>query len=80
MKRVLAHESIVPVPTTSYVISGLRPETSYQIAVAGVNRVDIGNRAMLTIQTASPELPSAPTQLNLGISNSKEYRSYMGCS
>ena len=67
----LSTESIVPVSTTSYVISGLRPETIYQIAVAGVNRAGIGNRTTLTIQTASPELPSAPTQLNLGAVTTK---------
>ena len=56
----------VSVPTTSYVIPGLRPETTYQIAVAGVNRVGIGNRSTLTIQTAQAELPSAPQELRLG--------------
>ena len=58
----------VSVPTTSYVIPGLRPETSYQIAVAGVNRVGIGNRSTLTIQTAQEELPpSAPQALRPAI-------------
>ena len=53
----------VSVPTTSYVISELRPETAYQIAVAGVNRVGIGNRSTLTIQTDQAEPPSAPQAL-----------------
>ena len=56
----------VSVPTTNYVVPGLRAETSYQIAVAGVNRAGIGSRTTLTIQTAQAELlPSAPQ--NLGI-------------
>ena len=55
----------VLVPTTNYVVSGLRPETAYQIAVAGVNRVGIGNRSTLTIQTAQVELPLAPQALRL---------------
>ena len=53
----------VSVPTTSYVISGLRAETNYQIAVAGVNRAGIGNRSMLTIQTDQAGSPSAPQEL-----------------
>ena len=56
----------VSVPTTSYVISELRAETTYQIAVAGVNRIGIGNRSTLTLQTGQVEFPpSAPQNLRL---------------
>ena len=46
-------------------ILGLRAEITYQIAVAGLNRVGIGNRITLTIQTAPAEPPSAPQELRL---------------
>ena len=55
----------VSAPITRYVVSGLRAETTYQIAVAGVNRGGTGNRTTLTIQTDQAELPSPPQALKL---------------
>ena len=61
--QVLELRSTVNAPTTSYVIPGLRAETTYQIAVAAVNRSGVGSRSMLTIQTAQIAPPSAPQAL-----------------
>ena len=53
----------VPVSATSYTISGLSAETNYQIAVAGVNRIGIGNRITLTGRTDMVTRPSVPENL-----------------